>query len=120
MQGNTDKPALPTTATVREARNIIIESRHSRLPIYRDQIDNVEGIIYLRDLLPSLSMGKADAPIEPFIRPFYAVPETKYVADLLLGFETGNLSELDEALRDLAAHCTLTGCEYHASAAEEP
>ena len=83
MTPRTEIVALPKSATVREARNMIIESRHSRLPVYRDQIDNVEGIIYVRDLLPSLSMGKADSPIGPFIRPVYFVPETKPVAKLL-------------------------------------
>src|SRR2546430_2119705 len=75
--------SLAKSATVREVRDLIIESRHSRLPVYRDQIDNVEGIIYVRDLLPSLATGKADAPIGPFIRQVYLVPETKPVAKLL-------------------------------------
>ncbi len=83
MTPRTEIVALPKTANVREARNLIIESRHSRLPVYREQIDNIEGIIYVRDLLPSLSMGKADSPISPFIRPVYFVPETKPVAKLL-------------------------------------
>jgi putative hemolysin len=83
MTPRTEIVALANTASVREARNVIIESRHSRLPVYRDQIDNVEGIIYVRDLLPSLSVGKADAPISPFVRPVYFVPETKPVAKLL-------------------------------------
>ena len=43
--------ALPDTATVREACDVMIESKHSRLPVFRDQIDNVEGLIYVRDLL---------------------------------------------------------------------
>ncbi len=83
MTPRTEMAALPKDATVRDARTLIIESKHSRLPVYRDQIDNVEGIIYLRDLLPSLSMGKADTPIAPFVRPYYAVPETKPVDELL-------------------------------------
>lgn len=83
MTPRTEIAALAKDATVRDARTLIIESRHSRLPVYRDQIDNIEGIIYLRDLLPSLSMGKADAPIAPFMRPYYAVPETKPVDELL-------------------------------------
>ncbi len=83
MTPRTEIVALPKTATVREARNLMIESRHSRLPVYRDQIDNVEGIIYVRDLLPSLATGKADSPIAPFIRQVYLVPETKPVAKLL-------------------------------------
>jgi putative hemolysin len=83
MTPRTEIVALSNTATVREARNLIIESRHSRLPVYREQIDNVEGIIYVRDLLPSLSLGKADSPVIPFVRPVYFVPETKPVAKLL-------------------------------------
>src|SRR5207253_1916024 len=83
MTPRTEIVALPKSATVREVRDVIIESRHSRLPVYRDQIDNVEGIIYVRDLLPSLSMGKADTPFAPFIRPVFFVPESKPVAKLL-------------------------------------
>lgn len=83
MTPRTEIVALPKAATVREVRDLIIESRHSRLPVYRDQIDNVEGIIYVRDLLPSLSLGKADSSIDAFIRPVYFVPETKPVAKLL-------------------------------------
>jgi putative hemolysin len=83
MTPRTEIVALPNTATVRQARDLIIESRHSRLPVYRDQIDNIEGIVYVRDLLPSLSLGKADSPITPFIRPVYFVPETKPVAKQL-------------------------------------
>ena len=83
MTPRTEIVALPNTATVRQARDLIIESRHSRLPVYRDQIDNIEGIVYVRDLLPSLSLGKADSPITPFIRAVYFVPETKPVAKQL-------------------------------------
>ncbi|HEX3085538.1 MAG TPA: hemolysin family protein [Pyrinomonadaceae bacterium] len=83
MTPRTEIAALPKSATVRDARTLIFESRHSRLPVYRDQIDNVEGIVYLRDLLPSLSLGKADSSIVEFMRPFYAVPETKPVDELL-------------------------------------
>jgi putative hemolysin len=83
MTPRTEIAALLRTATVRDARNLIIESKHSRLPVYRDQIENVEGMIYVRDLLPSLAAGKADSPITPFIRPVYFVPETKPVAKLL-------------------------------------
>src|SRR5678810_90951 len=51
MTPRPDILAIPETATVREARDIILDSKYSRLPVYREQIDNVEGIIYVRDLL---------------------------------------------------------------------
>jgi CBS domain containing-hemolysin-like protein len=68
---------------VREARDVILESKYSRLPVYRDQIDNVEGLIYVRDLLQRWAEGKEDDSIAPLIRPVYFVPETKPVAKLL-------------------------------------
>lgn len=83
MTPRTEIVALPKTATVREARDLMIESKHSRLPVYRDQIDNVEGIIYVRDLLQSCSADKTGSPVAPLIRPVYFVPETKPVARLL-------------------------------------
>ncbi len=75
--------AVPTNATVREARNIMIESKYSRLPVYSEQIDNVEGIIYVRDLLQCWPEGKEDEVITRLVRPVYFVPETKPVAELL-------------------------------------
>jgi CBS domain containing-hemolysin-like protein len=83
MTPRTEIAALAVTATVREARDLIIESKYSRLPVYRDQIDNVEGLIYVRDLLQCWSDGKEEEGIAPLIRPVYFVPETKSVADLL-------------------------------------
>ncbi|PWT92578.1 MAG: hypothetical protein C5B55_06110 [Blastocatellia bacterium] len=83
MTPRPDIIAVPLTATVREARDIIIDSKYSRLPVYRDQIDNVEGIIYVRDLLQCWADGSQDAPIAPLIRSVYFVPETKPVAKLL-------------------------------------
>ena len=75
--------AVPETATVREAREIMLESKYSRLPVYRDQMDNIEGIIYVRDLLQCWSEGSEDKNIRPLIRQVYFVPETKPVDELL-------------------------------------
>jgi putative hemolysin len=83
MTPRTDIVAVPASATVREARDVMIESKYSRLPVYRDQIDNVEGIIYVRDLLQRWAEGKESDLIAPLVRPVYFVPETKPVAQLL-------------------------------------
>ncbi|HKP82332.1 MAG TPA: hemolysin family protein [Pyrinomonadaceae bacterium] len=83
MAPRPDIVAVPVTATVREARDVILESKYSRLPVYRDQIDNVEGLIYVRDLLLSWAEGHEDENIKPLIRSVYFVPETKPVAELL-------------------------------------
>lgn len=83
MTPRTEISALPLTATVREARDVIVESKYSRLPVYREQIDNVEGLIYVRDLLQCWAEDKEDENIATLLRPVYFVPETKQVASLL-------------------------------------
>ncbi|HZN06642.1 MAG TPA: hemolysin family protein [Pyrinomonadaceae bacterium] len=83
MTPRPDIVAVPETATIREARDVILESKYSRLPVYRDQIDGVYGIIYVRDLLQCWVEGREDENIQPLIRSVYQVPETKPVAELL-------------------------------------
>jgi len=83
MTPRPDIVAVPATATIREARDVILESKYSRLPVYRDQIDNVEGIIYVRDLLQCWANGREDESIKTLVRAVYDVPETKPVAALL-------------------------------------
>lgn len=83
MTPRTEIVALPIAATVREARDVINESKYSRLPVYRDQIDNVEGIIYVRDILQCWPEGREDENIASLVRPVYFVPETKPAAELL-------------------------------------
>lgn len=83
MTPRPDIVAVPATSTVREARDVMIESKYSRLPVYRDQIDNVEGLIYVRDLLEHWAEGDEDGPITSMVRDVYFIPETKPVAELL-------------------------------------
>ncbi|HLL70358.1 MAG TPA: hemolysin family protein [Pyrinomonadaceae bacterium] len=83
MTPRTEIVALAETATVREARDCVVESKYSRLPVYRDQIDNIEGIIYMRDLLQCWAEGSEDGSIQSLIRPTLFVPVTKPVAELL-------------------------------------
>jgi putative hemolysin len=83
MTPRPDIVAVPVTATVCEAREIILESKYSRLPVYRDHMDNVEGIIYVRDLLQCWSEGTENENIRSLIRQVYFVPETKPVDELL-------------------------------------
>jgi len=83
MTPRPDIVAVPENATVREARDIILESKYSRLPVYREQIDEVEGMIYVRDLLQYWAEGRENESIESLVRSVYFIPETKPVADLL-------------------------------------
>lgn len=83
MTPRPDIVAVPDTATIREVRDVMLESKYSRLPVYGDQIDNVEGIIYVRDLLQCWADGQENENIRPLIRSVYVIPETKPVAELL-------------------------------------
>src|SRR5215216_4880043 len=83
MTPRPDIVAVAETVTVCEARNVILDSKYSRLPVYREQIDNVEGMIYVRDLLQCWADGREDECIKSLVRSVYFVPETKPVAELL-------------------------------------
>lgn len=83
MTPRTEICAVPIDSTVSEARDVIIEEKYSRLPVYRESIDNIEGIIYVRDLLQAWSDGKKDQPVKDVLREPYFVPETITAAELL-------------------------------------
>jgi CBS domain containing-hemolysin-like protein len=83
MTPRTEIVAVSLACTVREARDCVVESKYSRLPVYRDQIDNIEGLIYVRDLLQCWAEGREDDSIQSLIRETYFVPVTKPVAELL-------------------------------------
>jgi putative hemolysin len=66
---------------------IIVESGYSRIPVYHKDMDNIKGILYIKDLLSHLN--KPDSfKWQPLMRPAHYVPETKKINDLLLEFQT--------------------------------
>lgn len=83
MTPRTEIVALPADATVKEARDLIVEQKYSRLPVYRDNIDNIEGMIYVRDLLVYWAENKETEPLQSLLRPILFVPETKPIDDVL-------------------------------------
>lgn len=83
MTPRTEICAIPLESTVKAARDLIIEEKYSRLPVYRDSIDNIDGVIYVRDLLQAWAEGKEDMPIKDMLRDAYFIPETKSAAELL-------------------------------------
>jgi CBS domain containing-hemolysin-like protein len=75
-----DVVAVPEEATVAEAVERIRESGHSRLPVYRERIDHVVGVITALDIL---HRGAGEETVKALMRPAYYVPETKRIDDLL-------------------------------------
>src|SRR5207302_7353848 len=78
-----DIVAVPERSTVRDVLDRVVESGHSRIPIYDGSIDNITGVIYAKDLLKFLRDGQQTAPVQPLAREPSYVPETKKVDELL-------------------------------------
>lgn len=91
MTPRTEICALPIDSTVKAARDLIIDQKYSRLPVYRDKIENIEGVIYVRDLLNAWANGKENETIEKMLRPAYFVPETKPAAELLKAMQQNHV-----------------------------
>ena len=75
-----DVVAVPEEATVEEAVARIRESGHSRLPVYRERIDHVIGIVTALDVF---QRGATEESVNALLRPAYYVPETKRIDELL-------------------------------------
>ena len=69
-----------------EVIRCIVENNYSRIPVYQGSIDNIRGILYIKDLLPHLTKP-ASFRWQSLIRPPYFVPETKKIDDLLRDFQ---------------------------------
>ncbi len=78
-----DIVAVDVDTPLEEAARVMLEAGHSRVPVYRDNIDHIVGLLYAKDLLRYLVEGKAEADISKVLRPAYLVPETKNVDELL-------------------------------------
>src|SRR5262249_43606558 len=76
--------AIEARATLEEVRDLMIESKYSRLPVYREQLDDIFGIVYVRDLLSYWASGETQKRAgEIARRQLYEVPETKLIDELL-------------------------------------
>lgn len=83
MTPRTDIVALPADADVAHARRLFLEAGHSRLPVYRETIDDVVGILHERDLLRAWQDEGENAPVLDHVREAMFVPEMLSAGDLL-------------------------------------
>ena len=91
MTPRTEICAVSIDATIKEVRDLMIGEKYSRLPVYRNSIDNIEGVIYVRDLLQAWSEGNEDNSISSLLREAYFVPETKSAAELLKSMQSDHM-----------------------------
>ena len=77
---------IDLNAKADEVLDLLIEAGHARIPVYRDTLDDVVGVIYARDVLAMIRHGGLFI-LADLIRPVKFVPETKRVAELLSEFQ---------------------------------
>jgi putative hemolysin len=74
-----------------EALQAVLESPYTRYPVYRDSLDDIIGVLHIRDLIVAMhAHGIAAVKMEELVRPAYMVPETKELAALLTEFRRTN------------------------------
>lgn len=83
MTPRTELVAVSVGSTIREGLEMSLRSGHSRLPVYRDRIDDIVGIFYLKDAVPHARAGTLDGPIEKIAQPAVFVPDSLPADDLL-------------------------------------
>ena len=89
MVPRVDVEAVEIGTLISDVVDRMIESGHSRLPVYRESLDNIEGLVYARDLLKILNDPSDDSTVlaEPMLREPLFIPETKTLEELLTEFQ---------------------------------
>jgi len=87
MTPRVDMACIRKESTVEKLRELVVKEKHSRIPVYKDKIDNIEGMVIAKDLLEYSEDRYKNNTIEPLIRPVYFVPESMKVSELLKEFQ---------------------------------
>jgi len=83
MTPRVDMACIRKDSTIGKLRELVVKEKRSRIPVYKDRVDNIEGVIIAKDLLEYADEESRKNPIEPLIRPAYFVPESMKVTELL-------------------------------------
>jgi putative hemolysin len=87
MTPRPDIVAIPAESTLDELRALFREQEYSRIPVYKENLDNILGIVFVKDLIQLTGAGGDAQPIAGLVRPVAFVPETKRVPELLKEFQ---------------------------------
>lgn len=85
MRSRVDVVAIEYETPFDEVLKIVVESGFSRIPVFKETFDNVEGLLYIKDLLPHLKKDK-NFKWQKLLRPAFFVPENKKINELLQEF----------------------------------
>jgi len=78
-----DMVCIEKNASLNELIKMGVEKGHSRIPVFEESIDNIIGLIYIKDLLELLLEERSNINIEEFVKPIYFIPEGKPINQLL-------------------------------------
>jgi len=82
-----DVVAISVEMPPEEALRAVVDSPFTRYPVFRETMDDIVGILHVRDLFAAIhDLGIASVSLESIVRPAYVVPETKDLAALLADF----------------------------------
>jgi CBS domain containing-hemolysin-like protein len=87
MTSRVNMVCIRKDATIDNLKDLIIKEKYSRVPVYKDRLDNMEGIVMAKDILEYSDDKHKAQPIEALIRPVAFVPESMPVPDLLREFQ---------------------------------
>ena len=90
MTPRPDIVAVPAGGTVADLKAAMRETKYSRIPVYGEKLDDIVGVVTVRDLLEY--EGQPTDPLQPLARPVFLVPETKRIAELLKEFQAGGMA----------------------------
>jgi gliding motility-associated protein GldE len=86
MKSRVDVVAIEQKLLFEKVIDLVVDSGFSRIPVYKENFDDVIGILYVKDLIPHLDQ-KSDFKWQDLIRSAYFIPETKMINDLLKEFQ---------------------------------
>ena len=78
-----DIKAIEATDPINDAIDLMVEAGYSRIPVYEENLDNITGILYVKDIVKLLREGRTPANVGGIVRPARYVPELKKVSALL-------------------------------------
>ncbi|MBE6206150.1 MAG: gliding motility-associated protein GldE [Rikenellaceae bacterium] len=90
MRPRIDIVALDIKTPYEQVKQLIIEAGYSRIPVYDEDLDNIKGALYVKDLLPHIHCGD-EFGWQQLIRKIYFVPEHKKIDDLLHDFQENKI-----------------------------
>ena len=90
MRPRIDIVAVDIKSTYEQVRSVIIESGYSRIPVYDEDLDDIKGALYVKDLLPYLGCGD-EFGWQQLLRKIYFVPKHKKIDDLLRDFQENKI-----------------------------